>query len=119
MRRVNIPIGRLHRCELAAQESGAGDQAHIDAPCLDTAGDLARAGGAIAVTSRSMLLRAAASSGGDGVAAEINPETKARSAGTLERMGALVAADTVRMAVVFQRATLAQQSAPGRRGAGS
>ena len=112
-----IRSGRLRRDEAAAEESGVAAQqiiaaeAPIDAPRLLAAGDLARAGSAITVMLRNMLPRATAESGSEGVAEKADLAMEARSAETLERMEAPIAAAMMRGAVDDEQAALARRAA--------
>lgn len=125
MERVHIPIARLRRYEAAATDSSItrqqaiADTASVDALRLFEAGDVVRAGGAVMVMLGAILLRAAAMAGSEGAPAEVDLDSKARSANELNRIGAPVAAAMVRAAIVYERAAMAGLSVPRHPGARS
>lgn len=118
MKRTHIPRERLRRYEAAAadgsitQQQAIADIASADAAHLFEAGDAMRAGGAIMVMLGATLLRAAAMAGSEGAPADVDLDSKARSADRLNRIGAPVAAAMVRAAVIYERSAMAGLSVP-------
>ena len=123
MNGIAMSIDRFDLYEMVGRSSNVaafqhvGNRAGADVASLIAAGEIERAAGAPMVMVATMLLRAAAPAGGEGVPAATDLAIKARTAEKLNEGGATVAAAMVRGALAFERG--AEAAAPSPSGARS